>query len=69
MGEEGKPKFEDTHCPRCGDSDGICGDEAVQMVTDEMRVIWCAAGHITIIDNESGKVTQVEGFGQNKIGG
>ena len=63
-----KPIFEDTHCPRCGDSDGSTSDEAVQMVLpvddqalDRTRVIWCAAGHITVI-NGRGKVTSVENW-------
>ena len=63
-----KPIFEDTHCPKCGDSDGVTGDEAVQMVLpvndqalDRTRVIWCAKGHITVI-NGRGKVTSVENW-------
>ncbi len=55
-----KPIFEDTACPRCGDSDGITSDEAVQMVVrggvvkgqPTVRVIWCATGHITVIDGD-----------------
>lgn len=60
-----KPVFEDTHCPRCGNSDETESDEAVQMVMpvpnealDRTRVVWCAAGHITVI-NGKGKVTEV----------
>lgn len=66
-----KPKFEDTHCPRCGDSDGITSDEAVQMVAGEgkyrRRVVWCAAGHISIIDAD-GKTVGVE-LAYETIGG
>ena len=60
-----KPVFEDTHCPRCGDDNGVKDDEAVQMVVPcpnntlgKTRLIWCAAGHIMVI-NGRGKVTNV----------
>ena len=53
-----QPHFEETHCPRCGDSDGVTSDEAVQLVLEtdtdgnRTRLIWCAKGHVTAIVND-----------------
>ena len=61
-----KPHFEETSCPRCGDSDGITTDDAVQLVITgdidgyRTRVIWCEKGHVTAI-NHKGIVT-VSGY-------
>ena len=59
---QAKPTFSDaTQCPQCGNGDGIYID-AVRMSLGDTSIIWCAEGHVTVIEGDKATVLHTVGL-------